>query len=160
MSTLILTKDDISKIINMKEVLLTVKAVLIKKAEGKTIIPNRILLNSKISSNYYLDGSFNGMAGYVGPDKEEGIVGLKWISRFDNNRTLGIPTLNAVTMINDTNTGMPLAIADGSLITAFRTGAVTTLGAKYLARDNSEIISLIGVGVQARIHLMAARARQ
>ena len=50
-------------------------------------------------------------------------------------------------ILNDPEYGYPLAIMDGTLISAMRTGAVPAVGAKYLAREDSEIIGLIGAGV-------------
>jgi ornithine cyclodeaminase len=69
-----------------------------------------------------------------------------------------MPRSNALTILNDPETGFPLAVMDGTVISAMRTGAVAGVGAKYLARPDAEIVGLIGAGVINRTQLMALHA--
>ena len=62
--------------------------------------------------------------------------------------------LSAIDIINDVETSLPLAILDGAIITGMRTGGHSAVGAKYLARKNSNVLAIVGCGVQARYHLM------
>lgn len=93
---------------------------------------------------------------YVGGDV--GTVGLKWTpANPDNPRTIGMPRATAMNIINDPITGHPLAVMDGTIISAMRTGAVTAVGFKHLGRPDSEVIGLLGAGVIARTQLMALK---
>lgn len=105
---------------------------------------------------------FGGQAGrrvtmhpaYVGGDVET--VGLKWTpANPDNPRTINMPRATAMDIINDPMTGHPLAVMDGTIISAMRTGGVTGVGFKYLGRPESSVLGLLGTGVIARTQLMA-----
>ena len=105
---------------------------------------------------------FGGQAGrrvtmhpaYVGGDVDT--VGLKWTpANPDNPRTIGMPRATAMDIINDPMTGHPLAVMDGTIISAMRTGGVTGVGFKYLGRPDSEVVGLLGAGVIARTQIMA-----
>ena len=93
-------------------------------------------------------------AAYVGGDLE--VTGIKWIpSNPDNPRTLKLPRSNAITILNDADTGYPLAVLEGKLISDMRTGAVCGVGAKYLARPGASVAGFIGGGPSSRTQLMA-----
>jgi ornithine cyclodeaminase/alanine dehydrogenase len=76
--------------------------------------------------------------------------GIKWVSGYPKNRDIGLPMTMGVLVLNDVKTGAPLAIMDCRWITAVRTAAVTAITAKYCARYNSEVIGIIGAGIQSR----------
>ena len=91
---------------------------------------------------------------YIGGDVQ--VTGIKWIpSNPENPIKRNMPRSNGITILNDPETGFPLAIMDGTAISAMRTGAVVGVGAKYLARPDSEVAGLIGAGVINRTQLMA-----
>ena len=91
---------------------------------------------------------------YVGGDVQ--VAGIKWIpSNPENPIKRNMPRSNAVTILNDPETGFPIAIMDGTAISAMRTGAVVGVGATYLARADAEVVGLIGSGVINRTQLMA-----
>jgi len=91
---------------------------------------------------------------YIGGDVE--VTGIKWIpSNPDNPIKRNMPRSNAITILSDPDTGFPLAVMDGTVISAMRTGAVVGVGAKYLARPDSEVVGLIGAGVINRTQLAA-----
>jgi ornithine cyclodeaminase len=93
-------------------------------------------------------GRINAMPAYVGGDVH--LCGLKWIAGFPNNPVRhGLPRANALMVLNDADTGMPLAILEATWLSALRTGAVTGIGARYLARKDSASLAIIGAGVQA-----------
>ena len=101
-------------------------------------------------------GRCNAMPAYVGGDYD--IFGIKWIASFPNNPLRhGLPRATGFFILNDSNKGIPLAIMDCTLLNAMRTGAVTGVGAKYMARPNSESLAIIGAGVQSRTQLEALK---
>jgi ornithine cyclodeaminase len=86
-------------------------------------------------------------------------VGLKWTpANPDNPRTINMPRATAMDIINDPITGHPLAVMDGTIISAMRTGAVTGVGFKYLGRPGASVVGLLGAGVIARTQLMGLQS--
>ncbi|MEG6521024.1 ornithine cyclodeaminase family protein [Desulfotomaculum sp. 1211_IL3151] len=80
-------------------------------------------------------------------------AGMKWVSGYPSNQEIGLPYINGLLVLNCPDTGVPLVIMDSVWITAMRTGAVTGLSAKYLARPGSEELGILGCGVQGRTNL-------
>jgi ornithine cyclodeaminase/alanine dehydrogenase-like protein (mu-crystallin family) len=84
------------------------------------------------------------------------LVGMKWVAGFDTNKARGIPAINAVVILNDATTGLPIAVMDGGPITAMRTAAVSGVALRHFAPTVSGRpyrAALIGAGVQGRSHL-------
>ena len=107
---------------------------------------------------------FGGQAGrrvtmhpaFVGGDVNT--VGLKWTpANPDNPRTINMPRATAMNIINDPITGHPLAVMDGTIISAMRTGAVTAVGFKYLGREEASVVGLLGAGVIARTTMLGLK---
>lgn len=99
-------------------------------------------------------GRIIAMAAYVGGDVDT--AGMKWIpSMPENPGKHGLPRACALIILSDPHTGLPLAVMDGTVISAMRTGAATGVAAKYLARQNSSVLALVGAGVQNRTQLLA-----
>jgi len=97
-------------------------------------------------------GLIMAMPSYVGGDYD--VIGIKWVlGMADNPKKYGLPRSSALIILNNAETGLPLAIMDGTIINAVRTGAVTGVGAKYLARQDSEVMCLIGAGPQGRMQI-------
>lgn len=84
-------------------------------------------------------------------------VGIKWVSGYPDNQAKGEPYIMGLPILNDEETGRPLAVMDCTWITAQRTGAATAVAAKYLARPESETVGILGCGVQGRSNLEALR---
>lgn len=84
-------------------------------------------------------------------------IGVKWVSGYPDNPTRGLPYISGVLVLNDADTGLPLAVMDCTWITAKRTGAATALAARYLARPDSHTVGILGCGVQGRSNLEALR---
>jgi ornithine cyclodeaminase len=96
----------------------------------------------------------NLMSGYVGG--QVNAAGFKAIASFPRNPfRWNLPRASALIILHDTEVGLPLAVMDGTLISAMRTGAVSGVGAKYLAREDATRVGLIGAGVQSRTQLTA-----
>ena len=94
---------------------------------------------------------------YLGvmPAVTEEAMGLKLVSFYPANADRGIPTHFAVIVLMRADTGEPLAVMDGRLITEMRTASVSAMVTKHLASPDSRILALLGSGVQAGAHLEA-----
>jgi ornithine cyclodeaminase/alanine dehydrogenase len=84
-------------------------------------------------------------------------AGVKWVSGFPRNRERGLPYITGLLVLNDVDTGLPLAVMDCTWITAMRTGAATAVAARRLARPESSVVGVLGCGVQGRSNLEALR---
>jgi len=101
-------------------------------------------------------GRGNAMPAYVGGEYD--VFGIKWIAGFPRNPVdYGLPRGTGLFILNDAWKGVPLAVMDCTLLSAMRTGAVTGVGAKFLARPDSQSVAMIGAGVQARTQLEALK---
>jgi alanine dehydrogenase len=145
MKTRLLTASDISKIIDMPNVLGAVETAFREYGLGKAVMPSKLYLDLK-----QYNGDFRAMPAYV-----EKSAGLKWVSVYPDNPGKGLPTVIAMLVLNDPETGFPLAIMDATQITSYRTGAAGGVAAKYLARKDSKLLGLIGAGAQAKTQLLA-----
>ena len=88
-----------------------------------------------------------------GQGAQDDLLGMKWIAGFATNNARGLQALNAVVLLNDPETGVPVAILDGGPITAQRTAAVTGVAIRHFAAADQSAIAIVGGGVQARAHL-------
>jgi ornithine cyclodeaminase len=118
--------------------------------DGKTILPYKTVVDLGERER----GRGNAMPGYVGGSYDA--MGIKWIAGFPNNPSRhGLPRGTGLFILNDSHTGIPLAVMDCTLLSAMRTGAVTGVAARYLARRDAATVAVIGAGVQARTQLDA-----
>jgi len=85
-------------------------------------------------------------------------AGVKWVSGYPENQKRGLPYISGLLILNDVETGIPLAVMDCTWITAMRTGAATAVAAKYLARPESSSVGILGCGVQGHSNLQALAA--
>lgn len=140
-----LPQSDIEKAgANMELALVSVETVLAMHGRDEVILPSKVILDMDERRR----GRINAMPAYLGGEMH--ICGMKWIAGFPGNAEKhGIPRASALLILNDADTGLPVAILEGTRVSALRTGAVTGIGAKYLARKNSAIVGMIGAGVQA-----------
>jgi ornithine cyclodeaminase/alanine dehydrogenase len=84
-------------------------------------------------------------------------IGMKWVSGYPGNQAKGMPYISGLLILNDDETGLPLAVMDCTWITGMRTGAASALAARYLARPDSSIVGILGCGVQGRTNLEALK---
>ena len=119
------------------EILGAVERALEAQGRAQVVIEPRVHLVPHDSSL----GHFNVLRGAVLP---LGLAGVKVVGDFVNNYKVGLPSELAVLNLFDPDTGVPKAILDATSLTDMRTGAVTALGGKYLARKNSKVLGHIG----------------
>lgn len=155
-SILYLSQEDVKKCggNDMKEVLQDIEKFFVLEAKGEIKLPSKTVLRWGDYESERKTGRINCMPAYVGG--EINMAGIKWIGSSPLNPSrFNLPRASALTILNDPNNLFPVAVMDGTLISAMRTGAVSGVGAKYLARPDSKIIGLIGAGVQSKTQLLA-----
>ncbi|RIV82600.1 ornithine cyclodeaminase [Aurantiacibacter xanthus] len=100
-----------------------------------------------------VDRRFMAMPAYLGGSFRT--AGMKWYGSNIANRDKGLPRSILTFVLNDVDTGAPLAMMSANLLSAYRTGAVPGVGARHLARKDSRVVGLVGPGVMARTSLAA-----
>jgi len=119
------------------EILAAVESALDAQGRGRTVIEPRVHLVPESSDK----GHFNVLRGYIEPLH---VAGVKVVSDFVDNYKIDLPSEMALLNLFDPVNGKPLAVVDATAITDMRTGAVTALGAKHLARKHSKVLGHIG----------------
>lgn len=102
------------------------------------------------------DRRFMAMPAYIGGSID--LMGMKWYGSNTANRQKGLPRSILTLMLNDKDTGAPLALMSANLLSAYRTGAIPGVGAKYLARKDAKVCSICGPGVMGKTSLAAIMA--
>ncbi|MCJ7769832.1 MAG: ornithine cyclodeaminase family protein, partial [Dehalococcoidales bacterium] len=143
MPTLLLDGNAVRALLDMPNVIQVVEQAFRDWADGKGEMPSKAYL---ILNN----GDFRAM-----PAALPGAVGVKWVNVHPQNPTRGLPTIMAIIIYNDPETGYPLAVMDATDITAYRTGATSAIASKYLARSDSHTLGIIGAGHQAYTQISA-----
>ena len=131
---------------SMREVLDALDLGFAAKGRGNTEMPPKPGIHTR--PNCFI----HAMPAYV---KELEVAGLKWVSGYPPNTAKGLPYISGLLVLNDCETGVPLAVMDCAWVTAMRTGASAGISARYLARAGSDCAAIVGCGVQARTSLMA-----
>lgn len=119
------------------EILAAVEGGLLAQGQGQTVIEPRMHLTPDPAFR----GHFNVLRGYVAPLS---LAGVKIVGDYVDNWQKGLPSEMALLNLFDPRTGMPVAILDATAITEMRTGALTALGARRLARKDSKILGHVG----------------
>jgi len=150
LKVLLLSRDEVEKLISMLEVIKAVEEAFRAKGLGKVQMPPK----SYVNFGRY-GGDFRVMPAYL---EEMGAAGVKIVNVHPQNpKKYGLPTVMATIMLLDTRNGAPLAIMDGTLITNLRTGAGGAVAAKYLSRKDAKVAAMVGAGVQAKTQLLALK---
>jgi alanine dehydrogenase len=119
------------------EILDAIEKQLVTQVRGESVIEPRLHLEPGVAR-----GHFNVLRGSLGGDVDA--AGVKVVSDFYDNYLHNLPSELAMLMLFDRRLGTPKAMIDASAITDMRTGAVTAIGAKYLARKGSKVLGHIG----------------
>lgn len=144
---LVLNREDIKKVFNMKEAIEADKEALRIYSAGKSIVPLRVNIDIQKEQGQSLF-----MPAYV---EEMDATGIKIVSVFPKNIEIGKTSVQAQVLLLDGKTGEVCAIMDGTYLTQLRTGAVQGAATDILAREDSKIGVLFGTGGQAATQLEA-----
>jgi thiomorpholine-carboxylate dehydrogenase len=142
---LFLNEEQVRQHLHMAELIPAMEKALIEFSAGNVTQPVRSVINVDPP------GGFLGLMPALTPDG----LGLKAVTFYPSNVERGIPTHMATIFLVDPQTGTPLAIMDGRLITEMRTAAVSAAATKLLAPADAKILAILGSGVQARSHVEA-----
>ena len=144
---LYLSRQDVESLnIPMEEIIKRVETSLVEKGQGTAEMPPKPGVHPKE------DAFIHAMPAFLG---DMGAAGLKWVSGFPQNLSRGLPYITGLFVLNDVDTGFPLAVMDCTWITGVRTGAASAVAAKYLARPDSSTVGIVACGVQGRTNLEA-----
>lgn len=102
------------------------------------------------------DRRFMAMPAYIGGPFD--LMGMKWYGSNIANREKGLPRSILTVMLNDKDTGAPLALMSANLLSAYRTGAIPGVGARYLVRKGASVCGICGPGVMGKTSLAAIMA--
>jgi ornithine cyclodeaminase len=134
-----LNGPDIAQLaITDQEILEAIESSLGAQGRGSCVIEPRMHLAPKAG----VDGHFNVLRGAIGAPID--LAGVKVVGDFVDNYKKDLPSEVGVLTLFDPRTGVPVAILDATAITDMRTGAVTAIGAKYLARKGSKVLGHVG----------------
>ncbi len=142
-STYIITRPVVEKALNMRDCISCIEGVFKLYGRGETQMPPKVYLS-------FEKGDLRCMPAFI-PSMR--VAGVKNVNSHPDNR--GIPTVMASITLFDPENGFPVAIMDGTYITAMRTGAAGGVAAKYLSRKDSKTAAFIGTGTQAKTQLEA-----
>lgn len=138
---LFIDEKEQAALLNMEEVVEVVAESLRAYSESKTDTPLRYVLPFNESNRYLVMPALS---------DELKVVGLKTVTVAPNNAKSGKNTIVGSVILSDYETGETLAVLEGSYLTKIRTGAITGVATQYLARQNAEILCVIGTGDQAQ----------
>lgn len=146
----VLTRSDVRRAVPMADAVDLMKMAFAELSAGRAISPLRTVIPVEPGRSDALV-----MPAFV---PAAGALGLKAVSVFGGNHARGLPVINAVVLMIDSETGRPQAILDGTYITALRTGAVAGAAADLLARADSRVLVVIGPGAQGMTQVAAVCA--
>jgi len=143
----ILSEADVRQAVDMPAAIDAMRDAFSVLSSGQATVPIRLGLETEFGISLFMPAHM----------KPSGQAGAKVVSVNPGNVTKGLPVIHAVVLIMDPVTGTPLALMDGTWLTALRTGAIGGLAAQVLSRKDSSVVALFGAGVQARTQLEAVR---
>lgn len=143
---LYLDEEQVRQHLQMEELIPAMEKALINFSSGKVTQPIRSGITVDPPGGFF----------FMMPALAEGL-GVKIVTFYPSNAERGIPTHMATIFLVDPETGEPLAIMDGRLITEMRTAAVSAAATKLLAPRDASVLAILGSGVQARSHMEALR---
>ncbi|MFW9961688.1 MAG: ornithine cyclodeaminase family protein [Candidatus Thorarchaeota archaeon] len=144
---LLLSKSEVYECLSMKDAIDAVRVAYSACVQGRVQMPAVQHLDV-----HQYNGEVDIKSGFI---EDFRLIGTKIASGFYDNMKKGLPPGIAIIVLLDLETSMPLAIMDGSHITAYRTGAAGAVAASVLARRNSTHVGILGAGTQGRMQLIA-----
>src|SRR5215470_10499699 len=144
---LYLSEERVGELLRWDELIATMERALADFSLGRVLQPVRQMLTIDEGKRYL----------GIMPAVAEDAMGAKLVSFYPGNAGSAVPTHLAVIVLFRPDTGEPLAVMDGRLITEMRTAAVSAAATRHLASPDSRILALLGSGVQADAHLRALK---
>lgn len=144
---LVLGHDEVESLLDLGALIDALAAAMVDLSAGRASVPERVA--AFVADR---DGLLGAMPGYI---PSAGVLMSKLVTLFPHNDGVETPTHQAIIATFDPATGVPMALLDGTAITAARTGACAALSARLLAREDAAVLAVIGTGVQARSHIDA-----
>jgi alanine dehydrogenase len=138
---LVLSRAEVEASLEVDELIGALTRAFVEVSAGRASVPPRI-------SAHPAAGFLAAMAAHV-----DGTLASKLVSVFPGNHGRGLPSHQAVVVLFDDANGSPLAVMDGTYITAVRTAAAAALATDALAREDASVLAVLGAGVQGRAHL-------
>jgi alanine dehydrogenase len=149
---LVIGRHDVRALLDLDALIDALAVAMADLSAGRASVPPRVA--AFVSER---DGFLAAMPGYV---PALGALTTKLVTLFPSNDGTSVPTHQAVIAAFDPASGSPIALMDGTEITAMRTGAASALSARLLANEDASVLAVLGTGVQARVHARAvARVR-
>ena len=141
MNALLLPEQEIKGLVSIDEAIKAVEKAFKEKAFGNVQMPSKTYL-------FYEVGDLRVMPCYIKTTKTSSV---KIVNVHPRNYEKNLPTVMAMIILVDPETGFPKAVMGGTRITGIRTGAAGAIAAKYLAKKDSRIASFVGAGTQAKM---------
>jgi thiomorpholine-carboxylate dehydrogenase len=138
-------EERVRQLLRWEELIPAMETALAAFSLGHVLQPVRQMLTIEGGKRYF----------GIMPAVVEDAMGAKLVSFYPGNAGTALPTHLAMILLFRTDTGEPLAVMDGRLITEMRTAAVSAAVTRYLAPPDSRVLALLGSGVQAHAHLQA-----
>jgi len=146
----VLSQNDVQQAVSMREAIEIVKGAFAQLSAGEAVVPVRTQLPVEPHNGITLF-----MPAYL---SETDDLGVKIVSVFPDNRARGLPTIFALVVVVEADTGRPVAAMDGTYLTALRTGAASGAATDLLARRDVQVAAIFGAGAQGRTQLEAVCA--
>jgi len=143
----ILSAEDVRKALPMATAIEAMKQAFGQYSAGRAIVPLRVRL----------EGASENSAALFMPAvlRDTGEMAVKVVTVYPTNLALGLPTIHALVLALDAQSGRPLALLEGASLTAIRTGAASGAATDLLARNDARTLAIFGSGAQARTQLEA-----
>ncbi len=150
MQILVLSHSQVEQLLPMDECIETMAKALTALAKGQMYLPLRLIVAPPKAP-----GMMGLMPAYKAGDGEPGAYGVKAVCVFPGNSAKGIDMHQGCVLLYSGETGEPMAVVNASAITSIRTGAVTAVATRLLARPDAGDLAIVGAGIQGRAHLTA-----
>jgi len=144
----ILSEKDFEKSYSMREAIEVIANAYAMLSLGNVAVPQRIKIETSKGLTLF-------MPAYL---YKTGALAVKVVSVFEENIEIGLPTISAFVVLVDSETGIPLALMNGTKLTAIRTGAASGVATNLLAREDAHVFALFGAGGQAKEQVRAVIA--
>ncbi len=144
---LVLNEDDVRAVLTYNELIPALRQAFMTYSAGRVQQPLRTVMRVSADTGWFA----------LMPAVYDGIMGAKLVTFFPGNAALAKHTHHAMIQLFRAETGEPLAVMDGRLITEMRTAATSAIAVDLLAAPQAKVLAILGSGVQARSHLHALR---